>query len=335
MYVHVPAAWMASLVYAVMALGSAVALIWRHPLADIAAQRRGAARRGLHADLPRHRLAVGRADVGHMVGVGRAAHLGAGAVLPLSRLYRAGERLRRSDARRARGRDPGAGRRRQSADHQILGRLVEHAASAGEHVPPRRPDHRGLDAVAAVHDGAGLHAVLRHVAAGADARYAPVRVCARGADRRALRLRGAMAERIDQFPRDGRLCRVRLAGLRRRAGGAGGVRDRTASPRIAAGRRELARLEHERRRDDAQAAPAVSSCSAGLALLAGAAALVLDAFSDNLVFFYSPTDLATKDVPTGRRLRIGGLVEDGSVHTAADGKSIDVRRHRQGASGRR
>ncbi|HEY7990260.1 MAG TPA: heme ABC transporter permease [Stellaceae bacterium] len=38
MYVHVPAAYMASLVYAVVALGSAVALIWRHPLADIAAQ---------------------------------------------------------------------------------------------------------------------------------------------------------------------------------------------------------------------------------------------------------------------------------------------------------
>ena len=39
MYVHVPAAWMASLVYAVMAISSAVALIWRHPLADIAARQ--------------------------------------------------------------------------------------------------------------------------------------------------------------------------------------------------------------------------------------------------------------------------------------------------------
>jgi len=38
MYVHVPSAYMASLVYAVMALASAVALIWKHPLADIAAQ---------------------------------------------------------------------------------------------------------------------------------------------------------------------------------------------------------------------------------------------------------------------------------------------------------
>jgi heme exporter protein C len=38
MYVHVPAAWLASLVYGVMALGSAVGLIWRHPLAHIAAE---------------------------------------------------------------------------------------------------------------------------------------------------------------------------------------------------------------------------------------------------------------------------------------------------------
>jgi len=38
MYVHVPAAYMASMIYALVALASAVALIWRHPLADIAAQ---------------------------------------------------------------------------------------------------------------------------------------------------------------------------------------------------------------------------------------------------------------------------------------------------------
>src|SRR5690348_16573922 len=38
MFIHVPAAWMASFVYVVIALASAVALIWRHPLADVAAQ---------------------------------------------------------------------------------------------------------------------------------------------------------------------------------------------------------------------------------------------------------------------------------------------------------
>ena len=35
MFVHVPSAWMATFVYGVMALAGAVALIWRHPLADI------------------------------------------------------------------------------------------------------------------------------------------------------------------------------------------------------------------------------------------------------------------------------------------------------------
>ncbi len=61
---------------------------------------------------------------------------------------------------------------------------------------------------------------------------------------------------------------------------------------------------------------------AGLVLLAGAAAIVLSVLSDNLVFFYSPTDLVTKDVPNGRRLRIGGLVADHSVRRAADGKTV-------------
>jgi len=60
----------------------------------------------------------------------------------------------------------------------------------------------------------------------------------------------------------------------------------------------------------------------GLALLGGAAAIVLSVLSDNLVFFYSPTDLLTQPVPEGRRLRIGGLVADGSVHHGADGNHV-------------
>lgn len=47
--------------------------------------------------------------------------------------------------------------------------------------------------------------------------------------------------------------------------------------------------------------------------LFSAAALVLTAFEDNLVFFYSPSDLATKGLAGERRIRIGGLVEEGSV----------------------
>jgi cytochrome c-type biogenesis protein CcmE len=61
---------------------------------------------------------------------------------------------------------------------------------------------------------------------------------------------------------------------------------------------------------------------AGLVLLGAAAAITLSVLSDNLVFFYSPTDLLTQHVPDGRRLRVGGLVADGSVHRAVDGKTI-------------
>ena len=52
---------------------------------------------------------------------------------------------------------------------------------------------------------------------------------------------------------------------------------------------------------------------AGLVLLGGATAMVLAAFNDNLVFFYSPSDLAAKAVGPERRIRIGGLVEDKSL----------------------
>jgi cytochrome c-type biogenesis protein CcmE len=61
---------------------------------------------------------------------------------------------------------------------------------------------------------------------------------------------------------------------------------------------------------------------AGLGALGLAAALVLSAFNDNLVFFYSPTDLKTKSAPFDRQLRIGGLVEEHSVKRTDDGKTI-------------
>jgi len=42
-------------------------------------------------------------------------------------------------------------------------------------------------------------------------------------------------------------------------------------------------------------------------------ALVLNAFQSNLVFFYSPSQVAAKEAPSGRTFRVGGLVEAGSV----------------------
>jgi len=50
-----------------------------------------------------------------------------------------------------------------------------------------------------------------------------------------------------------------------------------------------------------------------LGTLGVAAALVLSALNDNLVFFYSPTQVAEKSLGPDRRFRLGGLVEAGSV----------------------
>ena len=51
----------------------------------------------------------------------------------------------------------------------------------------------------------------------------------------------------------------------------------------------------------------------GLAALAVAAYLVLNAFESNLVFFFSPTQVAAGEAPKNRTFRIGGLVKEGSV----------------------
>ncbi|WP_269583068.1 cytochrome c maturation protein CcmE [Roseibium sp. Sym1] len=52
--------------------------------------------------------------------------------------------------------------------------------------------------------------------------------------------------------------------------------------------------------------------SAG-AVLALALGLILFALNDQIVFFQSPTDITKQAIPAGQRIRLGGLVEDGSV----------------------
>ncbi|HEX6978006.1 MAG TPA: cytochrome c maturation protein CcmE [Alphaproteobacteria bacterium] len=59
--------------------------------------------------------------------------------------------------------------------------------------------------------------------------------------------------------------------------------------------------------------------------LGTATALTLTAFQDNLVFFYSPSDIAAKDVPYERNLRLGGLVEMGSVERTSGSTEIRFR----------
>ncbi|MEI7680928.1 MAG: cytochrome c maturation protein CcmE [Betaproteobacteria bacterium] len=60
----------------------------------------------------------------------------------------------------------------------------------------------------------------------------------------------------------------------------------------------------------------------GVALLGGAAALVLNAFQSNLVFFFSPSQIAANEAPRGKAFRIGGMVETGSVVRANDGLTV-------------
>jgi cytochrome c-type biogenesis protein CcmE len=65
---------------------------------------------------------------------------------------------------------------------------------------------------------------------------------------------------------------------------------------------------------------AVLACMAGLG---SAAALTLNAFSSNLVFFMTPADLVEKAPPPGQTIRLGGMVEAGSVHRATvDGAPV-------------
>jgi cytochrome c-type biogenesis protein CcmE len=62
---------------------------------------------------------------------------------------------------------------------------------------------------------------------------------------------------------------------------------------------------------------------AGLATLSVAIGLVLYALSSNIVFFFTPTQIAADEAPRDRAFRVGGLVEDGSVQR--DGIDVSFR----------
>ncbi|MCW9059717.1 MAG: cytochrome c maturation protein CcmE [Gammaproteobacteria bacterium] len=62
--------------------------------------------------------------------------------------------------------------------------------------------------------------------------------------------------------------------------------------------------------------------AAALTGLVVAIALVLNAFQDNLVFFFTPSEVLAREAPLDRTFRIGGMVQEGSVRR--DPKSIRV-----------
>ena len=62
---------------------------------------------------------------------------------------------------------------------------------------------------------------------------------------------------------------------------------------------------------------------AGVAGLAIAAGLVLSAFQQNLVFFFTPSQVVANEAPQGRTFRVGGMVESGSVKRQTDGVTVN------------
>jgi cytochrome c-type biogenesis protein CcmE len=60
----------------------------------------------------------------------------------------------------------------------------------------------------------------------------------------------------------------------------------------------------------------------GLAILAVAAALILNAMNSSIVFFFTPTQVAANEAPKNRAFRIGGLVKEGSIRRESDGITI-------------
>jgi cytochrome c-type biogenesis protein CcmE len=63
--------------------------------------------------------------------------------------------------------------------------------------------------------------------------------------------------------------------------------------------------------------------AAGVAAIAVAAALVLNAFQSNLVFFFSPSQIAAGEAPKDRAFRVGGMVQAGSLKRQGDGLTVE------------
>jgi cytochrome c-type biogenesis protein CcmE len=61
---------------------------------------------------------------------------------------------------------------------------------------------------------------------------------------------------------------------------------------------------------------------AGVAVVGIAVALVLNAFQSNLVFFFTPSQIAANEAPKGRAFRIGGLVVEHSLKREQDGVTV-------------
>ena len=66
----------------------------------------------------------------------------------------------------------------------------------------------------------------------------------------------------------------------------------------------------------------IAMVTGGLAALAVVAGLILAAFQQNLVFFFTPSQVAANEAPQGKTFRIGGMVVNGSVKRQPDGVTV-------------
>ena len=150
-----------AVIYVVMAIAAAVGLIWRIKLAHAVAAACAPIGACVHVPRAGDGLDLGQADVGHVVGVGCAPDVGADAAVPVSRLHgaaRVDRRPQRAD--------------RASAVLAIVGvvnvPIIQYSVDWWNtlHQPASVTQlaqalDRAVDALAAVHDAARLHALLR------------------------------------------------------------------------------------------------------------------------------------------------------------------------------
>jgi cytochrome c-type biogenesis protein CcmE len=66
----------------------------------------------------------------------------------------------------------------------------------------------------------------------------------------------------------------------------------------------------------------IALIAGGLSAIAVAAGLILTAFQQNLVFFFTPSQVAAHEAPQGKTFRIGGMVEKGSLARQPDGLTV-------------
>ncbi len=153
MFIHVPAAWLGMFCWVLMSVAALGTLVWRHPLADVAAK----AAAPIGAAFTLMCLVTGMLWGRPMWGTYWVWDARLTSVLVLFLMYLGVIALWRTIDEPSRAARVvavltlvGA---HQHADHQVLGRLVEHAAPAGLGAPARRIDHPSRHPAAAGHHG--------------------------------------------------------------------------------------------------------------------------------------------------------------------------------------